>query len=313
MKKKLIIFLGLFVAINLIVGSLIIDRTENASAEEVVASEEETDKETDLEEAIDEETRQKAIDLFDELMSSEESVTGLSYDESELLSQGIVDASEDSAFVAAWNRTNCVNGLEATLVITYEAEEGRLEIKGEFNDYALVAEIDDTLYVIDDTRAIIFPTDVDQKEESYSAILLKIEDGLLTIKQLTSSYLYGEGPTLDGDYTTDEPSYTNENILSETFSSSTLSWIKQFLSDRGIDYEYYFEDPVKYGKLYVESCSVTYQYGAIGSGTWYYASIPHQTDETFNLFISNDGNIYFQYHQGFYTTDSVQKNMPEKR
>ena len=192
-------------------------------------------------------------------------------------------------FSGEWNRTNVVTGIEGSVWISNQDEEG-FDFSGEFYYYSHSGEIEGRAYFVEDDLAIFQYEDAyaDEDAEEEFIAFVRTEEGM-EIKTTGSSGELGFGMNVfsDGTYTLGEPEYTNADILSETFTEEELSQIEQMLGTEG--YEEYFVFTVENGAITASDCIVEGEQ----NGVYYEAFLPTMGGYEFSMLICEDGSIYF--------------------
>lgn len=192
-------------------------------------------------------------------------------------------------FSGEWQRTNVASGYSGTVVISNQNAEG-FDFSGGFFYNAHSGEIEGRAYFVTEDIAIFQYEDEFQSEDVEAEFIafVKTEDGM-QIKTTGTSYELGFGMNVyaDGEYTLDEPIYTNADILAETFTEEELSQMKQLLGEEW--YEEYFVLPVEEGIITASDCVL-----ADGSAAVFYDVFwPTMGGYEFTMIICEDGSIYY--------------------
>ncbi|MCR4904091.1 MAG: hypothetical protein K6A23_14630, partial [Butyrivibrio sp.] len=201
------------------------------------------------------------------------------------LKASATEVSQD-LFSGKWQRTNCVTGDFATVTIR-QNDDNTANVSGFFYDYGNVGSINNaTGYYIGDNKLFVL-------DEDYETLyLFSIEDGNMKIIQHGAGNM-GDDVTSIGDYTQDEPQYTDADVIENNFTDEQIETIKTMLDEGGLDYTDCFENTLLYGVLTVSKSTATFADGSIQTGTYYEAVAPHGFTYDSYTFIADDGEIYY--------------------
>lgn len=124
--------------------------------------------------------------------------------------------------IGTWNRTNIPNSLSGEIVIS-DVDSGGFKFTADVYYYSHSGWLEGKAKFVTDKCAVAkYEGSVDNDEE-YIAFIF--ENQKMTVLATASSEHLGFGMnvSMDGEYTQEEPVYTNANILNETFTEEELS------------------------------------------------------------------------------------------
>lgn len=247
--------------------------------------------------------------LFDELITDPDS-SELDESQLETLQKGISDC-KDNKFIGSWERTYVAMGMSATITIEAMSDNSCV-INGDFLHYGNTGTIKNvTGYYL--SANMMYAVD----EECNTVYLFKVSDESMDVRQKGFGCM-GGNVTSNGTYVTGKPEYINEYDIEFAFTEDELTAIKELLDQNSLDYEEYFETAILYGIFETSQGNAVFDDGSLVSGRWFTSYAPHGFTRNLNLFISDDGAIYFESgynpHQytTFITTDSNASSMPSK-
>ena len=206
-------------------------------------------------------------------------------------------------FTGEWERTDVHNGLPAYIDISNQDEEG-FDVSGGVGYFSHGGLLEDgRAYFITDTVAIY----------EYNGCYLVMERtkagmNVYVAESVDSTFPFGAGCSMDGEYTLGEPEYTNAEYMNEHFTKTEQAEIKKLLGD---DYEMYFEDVVNYGVVDDWTCELSDGTKAVFYDGWF----PTMGYCNFRMLICENGDIYCEVGNecNWYTNVSDAKEMPEYR
>lgn len=267
-------------------------------------SAEQTDgaKSAALESSREEKELEDAVTVFERLLA--ENAGSISSYEVDCLRAGAVEAENQDAWLGEWSRTYVERGCGACMQVS-ETEEGGCHVMLEAAYYSHNGGASGELCFLDAERAFVPVWEEEWDWTGECAILLlSMENDILTVRSLGADYGCGVGVTLGGTYTQGEAVYTNENVLSETFTEEEQKRIRVFLEGMGYSYEEEFVFPVEYG--YGDTYRIIGEFadGEQVAGEWYEWNFPTMGSENFTLFLSDDGYSYwYKWGTGYLTDD----------
>lgn len=260
-------------------------------------TEEKDSEEKDTEE---EKTEEKKEEKDTEVITSEEREINLEavieegkpayekyYDE-------IITLDEAESFVGEWNRTDIHSSYEGFIMIENQDEEG-FDFEGGFCYYSHSGDIAGKAYYLSKNTAICKFDEYGETEY----IMFQLKDGRLVVSATAGSSTLGLGMnvSVDGEYITGEPFYTNATILEDTFKQEDLDSLKSTLGEEV--YEDCFAWVVRTGILTETEC-------VLEDGTqakFYEAFVPTMGGYEFELLIVEDGRWYFLSEAYRYNTN----------
>ena len=150
----------------------------------------------------------------------------------------------DEGFKGEWQRTNIHSAYPAYLTIT--------DVEGNSFHFSLCAynftnseDIEGDAYFVSENEAVYSEDNGDK-----SLYFTLDDEGLHLTSEDPYIWRAGNGAYPEGDYTTDEPDFTNANALEETYSQEELDTISSiFPEDK---YNYYFLTVTNNGIITVE-------------------------------------------------------------
>ena len=199
-------------------------------------------------------------------------------------------------FEDLWSRTDVDCSLWAQINIS-EVEGGTMHVTGTFQYYYHLGDIDAYASFVSENEAVISQQDLDPAANP-GYIHLVLDGNDLTVTAEDWFFGMGEGVTVDGEYTTDNPVYTNATILEDTFSEDELNDIQELIDDDLI-YENDFKTPTVIG-------IVTDEEVLLNNGTsarHISCTVPTST-EGYDMLITSGGKIYLDINGEIYTEDS---------
>ena len=133
-----------------------------------------------------------------------------------------------------WSRTDVHNSLSAWITISDVTKEG-FDFSVEASYYSHSGNMEDHAFWVTGDVAVCKFEDEGGGESHY--VLFVWQDDRLKVyaSESSGSFGFGMNVTMDGDYVTGEPTYTNADILKNTFSDAQLDFLKEKLSES--DYE----------------------------------------------------------------------------
>ncbi|MDD5935534.1 MAG: hypothetical protein PUC65_08265 [Clostridiales bacterium] len=255
----------------------------------------------------------EAIKLFDSYINGTNTDTyEVKAEECEKLKNAQSTSKTYEKFNGTWNRTECENGYFGTLSITNANVNGFDVENGEFMFYSHSGELMATKgYFLSDTKAVVEYSNPDLGGKTL--ILMDLQDDKLHVIGIGGEYFgFGANVTLDGTYTLGEPEYTNQNALDDTFTKEEQKMIKDLMNKENWDYEEYFLTIVQYGVGEMTEVTAVFQDGSQKSGKWFSGFVPTMGGYEIEMFLSEDGHIYYENStQGFITDDKKVKIMPK--
>ena len=208
-----------------------------------------------------------------------------------------VEIIPDPNFEGIWSRTNVSSSLWAQINIS-EVEGDTMHVMGTFGYYSLLGDIDAYASFVSETEAVISQQDLDPAAAP-GYIYLTLSGDTLTVTSEDWFFGMGEYVTVDGEFTSGDPVYTNANILEDTFSEEELTTI-QGLIDDDLIYENSFIDPTVTGIVTDEEVLLTNGTSARHIS----CTVPTDTIG-YDILITDNGKIYIDVNNGeIYTNDS---------
>lgn len=111
--------------------------------------------------------------------------------------------------------------------------------------------------------------------------------------------------TVNGEYTTEVPVYTNATVLEDNFTEEELESIKAVVTEEY--YEDYFLFVVESGTMEIAPCELSDGTKAV----YYYGFIPTMGDYNFTMLKCENGDIYYHnYTVGWKTNVSGAIDFP---
>ncbi|MBE5946343.1 MAG: hypothetical protein E7259_05260 [Lachnospiraceae bacterium] len=216
-----------------------------------------------------------------------------------------IDMVLDTNYEGIWNRTNVHSGYYGTVEITNQDEDG-FDFMGNFSYYSHVGSLEGRAYFQEDGTAVYeYVSDMEGQENQYVYFTMT-ETGLIISATGSSGDLgFGMNVSADGDYTTEEPEYTNATVLEDNFTDEELESIKSVLTEEY--YDDYFKNVIELGVLEVSECTLE-----DGSKAVYYNGfIPTMGYYNFELLKCDNGDIYYyNYEIGWKTNVSGAIDFP---
>lgn len=252
---------------------------------------------------------ENAAAVFDRLMENE--LYYIKKCEFDCLMAGTSEQPENwNEWQGEWARTGVVRSCSSHMTLERQKSEGYFaDIFSFYYNHNGVAMGE--LLFLDDTRAFFVAFDGEMTEDHPSqVVLLKLQDGLVTVVNLGPEYGCGAAVTVEGTYTKGAPDYTNANAMAENFTEEEQERIKEFLESMDVSYEESFADVVEYGCG--ESVWVTAEFedGTIVTGKRYAGNYPTLGHLNLTLFLAENGYIYwYQFDTGYLTDDPERAGM----
>ena len=134
-----------------------------------------------------------------------------------------------------WNRTNIHSSLSGEIVISDVNSSGFKFTADEYY-YSHMGWMEGEAKFVTDKCAVAKYEDLIDDDEEYLVFLLENQEMTVFATASSADLGFGMNVSMDGDYTQDEPLYTNANILDETFSEEELSVLQTNIP------EAYYED-----------------------------------------------------------------------
>ncbi|MDE6640797.1 MAG: hypothetical protein K2K63_09750 [Acetatifactor sp.] len=206
-----------------------------------------------------------------------------------------------------WARTGVVRSCSSYMTLAQTESEGHYADILSFY-YNHNGSTKGELLFLDDTRAFFVAFDGEMTEDDPpQVVLLKLQDGLLTVVNFGPEYGCGIGVTVEGTYTKGTPEYTNANAMAENFTEEEQERIREFLETMGASYEESFADAVKYGCG--ESVWVTAEFkdGTTVTGKRYAGYYPTIGNLDLILFLAENGYTYWHQPGTGYLTDDPER------
>lgn len=137
------------------------------------------------------------------------------------------------AAAGTWNRTNIHSSLSGEIVIS-DVNAGGFKFTADTYYYSHTGWIEGEAKFVTDQCAIAKYDEL--MAEEYIAFLFENQKMTVVATGSSSDLGFGMNVSMDGDYTQDEPLYTNANIVNEIFSEEELRALKSNLPKE------YYED-----------------------------------------------------------------------
>jgi len=211
----------------------------------------------------------------------------------------------DADFVGTWNRTGIHSGRKAIVEITNQDETG-FDFSGEFCHFSHIGSLEGRAYFREDGIACYeYVSDIEGQENQYVYFTMT-EDGLYIYATGDSGALgFGMNVTVNGEYTTEVPVYTNATVLEDNFTEEELESIKAVVTEEY--YEDYFLFVVESGIMEIAPCELSDGTKAV----YYYGFIPTMGDYNFTMLKCENGDIYYHnYTVGWKTNVSGAIDFP---
>lgn len=251
--------------------------------------------------------------LFNEYMNLErgyEDYMTASQELIDTLKSAKTESSMADQFAGTWERTDCWSSLGGELHLTEMSKDG-FKVDGCFYYYSHSGALETGEgYFISDTKAVAEVTSFDG--EQICLILFDFSDGLKVVGINGEGFGFGASVSLDGTYTQDSPVYTNANALEENFTQEEQQKIKALFVEHEVNYDDRFLFPVQFGGGEKAVSNAVFADGSNKKGTWYSYFVPTMGGYEFELFITEDGMIYWQGTELFLSNDDNAQNMPQK-
>lgn len=210
-------------------------------------------------------------------------------------------SNEKETMTGRWNRTHVHRSHGGDSRIIYQNDH-YIYFAAELMYYAHSGYISGVA-AFDDNTATYIHTDKTDDDEALTHIQFKFENDVIHVESNNNMGLpFGMNVYIDGTYTKDEPVYTNENALIETFETKArMDFMKGFLDDGNWPF---LEMVIEYGSKY-DNDEMTFSgfIPGLGSGA--------------DFLMTEDNKIYYlSYGEGpsnvFYTNDPMYRNkVPE--
>lgn len=206
-------------------------------------------------------------------------------------------------FTGEWERTDVHNGLSAYIDISNQDEEG-FDVSGGVGYFSHGGLLEDgRAYFVTDSVAIY-------EYNGCYLVMERTEAGMnvYVAEPEGSSFPFGAGCSMEGEYTLGEAEYTNEGYMKEQFTKEEQTAIKKLL---GENYEMYFEDVVNYGVVDDWTCELSDGTKARFYDGWF----PTMGYCNFRMLICENGDIYCEVgnESEWYTNVSGAEEMPKYR
>ena len=271
--------------------------TKEQDSEESISDDKKENKKENKEEDKDKESKEdKETEeiVSDERIIDLESIEAEGKPAYEKYYDEIVTLENAQVFAGEWHRTNVSSSCDAIIAIGNQDEEG-FEFEGFFYYYSHMGEINGKAYYLSKNTAI-FKCDEYWGEEY---VIFQLDGDNLIIRTSDGSAYLGFGMCVfaDGEYTHDEPFYTNATILEDTFTSEELDSLKSILGEE--IYEENFAWVVRTGVISETDCVL--EDGT--NGKYYEAFVPTMGGYSFELLMIEDGRWYFLSESGIYNTN----------
>lgn len=211
----------------------------------------------------------------------------------------------DANFVGTWNRTGVHSGRKAIVEITNQDETG-FDFSGEFCHFSHIGSLEGRAYFSEDGIACYeYVSDIEGQENQYVYFTMT-EDGVYIYATGDSGALgFGMNVTVNGEYTTEVPVYTNATVLEDNFTEEELESIKAVVTEEY--YEDYFLFVVESGTMEIAPCELSDGTKAV----YYYGFIPTMGDYNFTMLKCENGDIYYHnYTVGWKTNVSGAIDFP---
>ena len=200
-------------------------------------------------------------------------------------------------FEGDWHRTNTHSSTYATITISNVSDDG-FDFEGFFQGYGNMGREDGRAVFTSDEAAIFTQEATEYSEVAYIYFILDGDE--LSVSSEGDLYGMGNHVYADGEYTTDEPAYTNADILAETFTDDELQAMKDMLSED--DYTNGFIDNTENGIVTSETVTM-YDSTKAKHVNSFYPGLANFIG--YDLLITEDGDIYYSHvDRGFSTNDA---------
>lgn len=206
-----------------------------------------------------------------------------------------------------WNRTQVPSSYSGTVTIT-NADESGFDFEMSCIYYSHSGDLTEHAVFVSEGKAVCAVQEYYGNEQPIIEFEFKKEGLTINTTQGINSLPFGMNVIPDGDYVLGEPSYTNENVLQETFSEEELAIIKKTINDDEV-YEEYFVFPVEYGVITSEPCTVA---GGIPAKL-ISVFVPTMGGYDFVLLITETGDLYIDFGSPEipYKTNTTSIEFPE--
>lgn len=252
------------------------------------------------------EPEEDAVTVFDRLL--EKDLYYITEYELNCLKAGALEQPDNwNEWQGEWARTGVVRSCSSYMTLEQtEAEGYYADIFSMY--YSHNGSAKGELLFLDDKRAFFEVPDGEMTEDDPpQVVLLKQQDGLVTLVNLGPEYGCGVGVTVEGTYTKGMPEYTNANAMTENFTEAEQERIRTFLETMGVSYAQSFVDVVEYGSG--ESVWVTAEFedGTAVTGKRYNGNYPTIGNLSLTLFLAENGYIYWHQPDTGYLTDDPER------
>ncbi len=258
---------------------------------------------TDIERSVSSEGTTKTVEIIDATKETTKEDVAEEKNETEIIEK---TSGTEGVFEGEWHRTNTHSSAPATITISNVSTDG-FDFSGFFQGYGNMGEEEGRAYFESDNVAVYTQEATEYFDEAY--IYFTITDGDLEVMSEGTLTGMGNHVFADGMYTTDEPTYTNANVLAETFTDEELQAMKDMLSEE--DYTKGFVDNTETG--IVTSEQVTMYDGLKAKHVnSFFPGLANFVG--YDLLITEDGKIYYLHvDRGFATNDPnyLGEEMPE--
>lgn len=208
---------------------------------------------------------------------------------------------KDSGFKGRWHRTDCHSALCGTIDITDVDEEG-FSFSGTFSWFAHTGEAEGEALFENANKAVYYlEADEDEPDSGSLYVYFTLEDDILHVQSEgdVSRMPMGMNVGVDGDYTLNAPTYTNADILSETYTDDELDAINAMIGEG--DYEDHFVNDTEAGAVIVSEVMTS---DGIPSKRVECLVPGLDTFMGYEILITEEGKIYLDHENGsFYTND----------
>ena len=307
MRKRIVILLMAVMMVGMLAcnGQQGNVTEETSAAEEKLISEESVDASAEENASQSEESQE--IDYVSDMtleealaaMDAPETQESLYFEEEvgKVLYNAVTPQENAMDFTGEWNRTNVPTYHYGKITISNQDETG-FDVDGAFLWYANCGDIvNERAYFVTENLAIyeIYNDWADDEEYGgyavpYEYIAFKrTEDGL----QVYATGIGGEIGAFSvncfahGEFVAGEPTYTNANILKETYTDEQLTELKKLMGEEL--YEKWFVTTTEYGRVEISGCVLEDD----SIGLYYRGYVPGVASfQYYNLIICDNGNIY---------------------
>ena len=203
---------------------------------------------------------------------------------------------DPSVFEGDWHRTNTHSSTYATITISNVSDDG-FDFEGYFQGYGNMGQEEGRALFTSDDEAVYMQDATEYSDEAY--IYFTFDGEALSVSSEGDLYGMGNHVYADGEYTTDDPTYTNANIVAETFTDDELQAMKDMLSED--DYTNGFIDNTENGIVTSETVTM-YDSTKAKHVNSFFPGLANFIG--YDLLITEDGDIYYSHvDRGFATND----------